>query len=401
MTRMMNTIHSSPFSRPKPGLDARKDRLCILVACDSHAWGGLEREVVWLADTWQERGHRVMLFVPHGSRIESQAREHGLDVLPHSRRGLRRGMDLFRLARWIRAQSPDVIHIHNSQSLRMLWLARPLAQSRAPLYLTRHMGLKHSRKDILNRMLYRRIKRIYAISEYVAQGIREHIPIPRDRVRILPPGIRYQHFAKHPIERREARALLGLDPDRSVVGMLGRITPMKGHREFLLALNALTGQGQPIQGLVAGAADAGPIEQSYLREIRVLQHALGLDTVVHFTGDCPDPRIAFAAMDIFVFPSHLESFGMTVVEAMTYGLPVIASDAGGIPGIIEHGRTGLLVPPADPHALAQAITRLLADPDLRNRLAQAAQSATRIFDIHEIARRYESDFQEDLREAAL
>ncbi|MHB1543701.1 MAG: glycosyltransferase family 4 protein [Gammaproteobacteria bacterium] len=393
----MNTINPAIASLSPPRPDPGSAPLCILVACDSHSWGGLEREVIWLAAAWHERGHRVTLYLPRGTRIESQARTHGLEVLTHSRQGLLRILDIVRLRGWIRSQKPDIVHAHDSQSLRLLSLTLSLSKTQSLLYLTRHMGLKHTRRGILNRLLYRRTQRIYAISSYVARGIRDHLPISDDRVRILPPGIRYQHFTIHSLSQQEARIQLGLAPDKTVIGMLGRITAMKGHREYLLAMHTLMKQDPSIQGLVAGGADSEPLEQSFLREIQTLKRQLGLEGTVHFTGESLDPRVAFAAMDIFVFPSHLESFGMTVVEAMTFGLPVIACAAGGIPDIIEDGENGLLIPPQDPETLARAITRLLNAPDLCKRLAQSAQSSTRVWDIHHIASRYETDFYHDLR----
>ncbi|EQD75450.1 glycosyl transferase, group 1 family protein [mine drainage metagenome] len=395
----MRTTTPPPVSLPAHRPDSGPSPLRILVTCDSHAWGGLEREVVWLSAAWHERNHRVTLYLSRGSRIESEAKTHGLEVLTHSHRGLLRMLDIVRLRGWIRSHRPDIVHAHESRSLRMLSITLPLAKSQSLLYLTRHMGLKHPRRDILSRMLYRRIKRIYAISSYVARGIREHLPISEEQVRILPPGIRHQHFATHPISQREARSQLGLAPDTPVIGMLGRITAMKGHREYLLAMHTLMKQGQSIQGLVAGAADPEPLEQDCLRDVYALRQQLGLDESVHFTGESLDPRLAFAAMDIFAFPSHLESFGMTAVEAMTFGLPVIACAAGGIPDIIEDGQTGILIPPHDPDALAQAITGLLAAPHLRRRIARSAQSSTHAWDIRHIASRYESDFYHDLRTA--
>lgn len=369
----------------------------MLIACDSRSWGGLEREVIWLAATWHERGHQVTLCVPRGSRLALEAGHHGLAVLTHGYRAPLRMLDLWTLGRWILKHKPDLVHAHDSGSLRSLSIVLSLCGSPSLLYLTRHMGLKHTRRNVLNRLVYRKIRCVYAISSYVAQGIHDHLPVPSERVRILPPGIRHQHFATHPVSSREAKNRLALTPELPVVGMLGRITPMKGHPEFLMAMHILQKQGRSIQGVIAGGASSDRREQHFLREIKSLRQELGLAEVVHLTGESQDPRSAFAAMDIFVFPSYLESFGMTVVEAMTFGLPVIACAAGGVLDIIVDGQTGILIPPRDPVALATAITRLLDSPDLSKRLVQGAQSATEIWDIHRIAARYESDFYEDLR----
>ena len=370
--------------------------LGILVACDSRSWGGLEREVVWLSAVWRAQGHRVTLYLPVGSRLEREARAHGLAVLPHAHRGFLRIRDLVRLAGWIRREQPDIIHVHDSPSLRLMSIMLWVAKSRGLLYLTRHMGLKHTRRGVLNRLFYHQIRRVYAISGYVARAIHEHLPVPRDRVRILPPGIQRRHFTIRPMSAEEAKSQLGLDPDRIVIGMLGRITRLKGHREYLLAMQALRTGHPSIQGLVAGAAGPERVEQRFFREIETLRRQLGLADTVRFTGESLDPRVHLAAMDMFVFPSHLESFGMTGIEAMTFGLPVIACAAGAIPEIIEDGKTGILIPPLDPEALAQAVSRLMAAPDLCRRLGGSAQASTERWDIQVIASQYTSDFYRDL-----
>ena len=388
--RQTNRDADSPVPSPAP-----QERLRILMLCHSPSWGGLEREVGWLSQALAERGHLLTLGVLPDSPLARFAAEVGLATLcakPLRYPGLR----LWALIRWIHRNHPDLVHVHTSEDLRLAWLALSFNSTRTPLYLTRHMGLKHRRGGYFNRRIYQRVRRLYAISSYVAQGLRQNVPMPPDRIQILPPGIWASRLAHPPCSPAEAREQLGIHTTANgpVIGMLGRITPMKGHLEFLESLYRIRTENPKIgfQVIIAGGAGADPREQRLLETIKAQVHDYGLSDRVHLIGEVDESTIALTAMDLFIFPSHLESFGMALVEAMACGLPVVACAAGGVVDIVEHDRTGLLVPVRDVPALAQAMLRLLQDENLCRRLGQNARTAADRWDIRHIAAAYEADF---------
>ncbi len=366
--------------------------------CHSPSWGGLEREVGWLSQALAERGHALTLGVLPGSPLARFADKAGLATLSAE---LPRypGLRLWALIRWIRRNHPDLVHVHTSEDLRLAWLALSLDPTHPPLYLTRHMGLKHRRAGYFNRRIYQRIRRLYAISSYVAQGLYQNVPIPSDRIRILPPGTWTGRLVHPPCSPAEARKQLGIrTPTQGpVIGMLGRITPMKGHLEFLEALYQIRTRHPEIgfQVLIAGDAGADPREQRLLETIRARVHDYGLSDRVQLIGEVNESTVALIAMDLFAFPSHLESFGMALVEAMACGLPIVAYAAGGVMDIVEPDRTGLLVPVRNVPALAQAMLRLIQDETLCRRLGQNARAAADRWDIRQIAAAYEADFYGD------
>ncbi len=384
-----------PASSPTSG---EQTRLRILMLCHSPSWGGLEREVAWLSQALAGRGHSLTLGVLHDSPLARQANEAGLSTRPVESRRLS-GLRLWGLIRWIRRHHPDLIHVHTSEDLRLAGLALSLDSNGTPLYLTRHMGLKHRRGGYFNRLIYRKIRRLYAISSYVAEGVRQNIPISSDRIQILPPGIRVDRLAHPSCSPTEARERLDLCTPAGwpVIGMLGRITPMKGHLEFLEALHRIRTQTPEVgfQALIVGGAGADPREQRLLETIEAQVHDYGLTDRVRLIGEVDESTTALTAMDLFVFPSHLESFGMALVEAMACGLPTVAYAAGGVTDIVEHDRTGLLVPVRDVPALAEAMLMLIEDENRRRRLGQNARTAAVRWDIQHIAVAYETDFYSD------
>ncbi len=166
--------------------------------------------------------------------------------------------------------------------------------------------------------------------------------------------------------RTEVRRELGLAAAARVVGLVARLDHWgKGHREFFSALAALP-ERYPVEALIIGG---GRREA----EMRRLATELGLAGRVHFLGQRDDVPDLLSALDLFVLPSHSEGVSLALLEAMAAGLPVIASRVGGLPEVVTDGENGLLIPPQDPQALATALERLLADPDLAQKLGANAR----------------------------
>lgn len=171
------------------------------------------------------------------------------------------------------------------------------------------------------------------------------------------------------------REELGLPQDAPLVGMVGRITHWKG-QEILAEAAALVLQRHPETHFVAVGSYFAD-ESHYLDKLKSLITSLGLNGRFHLVNYRSNVTDVYRALDVFVLPSiKPEPFGRVTVEAMTQGRAVIATNHGGSVELIEDGVTGMLVPPANPKALAAAIDLLLADPALRNKLGQAAAMYT-------------------------
>jgi glycosyltransferase involved in cell wall biosynthesis len=167
------------------------------------------------------------------------------------------------------------------------------------------------------------------------------------------------------------REELGVPRNAPLVGMVGRISHWKG-QEVLAEAAALVLQNQPEAHFVAVGSYFAD-ESHYLDKLKLLITRLGLDGRFHLVDYRSNVTDVYRALDVFVLPSiKPEPFGRVTVEAMTQGRAVIATNHGGTVELIENGVTGILVPPADPKALAAAIERLLGDPALRNKMGEAA-----------------------------
>jgi glycosyltransferase involved in cell wall biosynthesis len=181
---------------------------------------------------------------------------------------------------------------------------------------------------------------------------------------VIAPGVSREHLDCGRVER----------PPNPLprVGIIGRIAPWKGQDIFLRAAAQLLHAGTRLHFCVAGAPLFG--EEDFERELRQLTDTLGIRNDVEFLGFIHVPKF-LPSLDILVHASKIpEPFGQVIAEGLAARVPVIATDAGGVREIIENGRTGILVPMNDPAALANAIARLLDDPETGRRLAAAGRN---------------------------
>lgn len=209
------------------------------------------------------------------------------------------------------------------------------------------------------------LDRAHMIEQYGADGAHIHV---------IPCGVDTALFRPQPQDA--ARAHLGLPTAPRLLLGLGRMEPLKGLDALIEAL-ALLRRSQAAGAadlrvlLVGGEPEERPAQwNAEQRRLANLRDSLGLDDAVIFAGAQPQTLLPsyYAAADVFVMPSHYESFGLAALEALACGTPVVASNAGGLAFIIEDGRSGLLVPPNDPPALAAQLERVLGDAALWQRL---------------------------------
>ncbi|MGE0133797.1 MAG: glycosyltransferase [Dehalococcoidia bacterium] len=217
----------------------------------------------------------------------------------------------------------------------------------------------------------------------------------RRRLTMIPCGHDPEECA--PVDRAEARARLGLHPNAPVVLQLGRLVPRKGVDTVVRSTAIVAGELPDTRLVVVGGDSDVPDPEATPELGRLFQLArqLRIEDRCHFVGRRPRSEIRYwySAADVFATAPWYEPFGITPVEAMACGTPVVGTRVGGIQYTVEHEGTGLLVPPHDEFALAQALGRILSDHGLHDRLAAGGRErVARLFTWDRVARDLESTF---------
>jgi glycosyltransferase involved in cell wall biosynthesis len=258
--------------------------------------------------------------------------------------------------------------------------------------MTRHYSDYHTRIHKhwhvrLDRLCMAQCDAVIAVSHHTAEHLIQVEGAPAYKVHVIHNGIDFERVKASPDARGRIRAELRTG-EADLVLVMARLHPEKGHEHLFRALPEVRRRlSRPFVILLAGT---GPFEEAYRRQLR----DLGCEDLVRFLGFRKDAADLMTAADVLVLPSVAEAFGLVLAEALFLGLPVVASRVGGIPEIVADGEDGLLVPPADPLALTDALVGLLQDPARRARLAVHGRAKVeRAFSFERMVRAYENVYQ--------
>ncbi len=343
----------------------------IALLCTTRSLGGIELNVLRLATWMSERGHRCVVFGVDGAPMLERAAAAGLTTisLGHPRRyGAFREAAL--LAERMHVQKLDALCVNSPMDLNLGVLARRKARKAWKLLQIQHMQFGGMKRDFFHSWEYSHLDAWIAPLPWLAEQTKGHTRIPPERVHVIPFGVEMEQFARVPA-KDVARQRLGLPVDCVLAGTVGRFDRGKG-QEFLLRALGLSSDKR-LHALLLGEDTRGE-GQGYGDELRALVKELKLDGRVHMLPFRQDVSTAYAAMDVFVLTSISETYGMVTIEAMSAGLPVVATNSAGTPDIITHEESGLLVPVRDADAIARALERLRNDSALAQRIGSKARS---------------------------
>lgn len=271
---------------------------------------------------------------------------------------------LWRLDRLVRHGGFHVVHAHAPLSAALARVQVRVHRPRPVLVYTEHNRWPsyHPVTRAANRVTYRLNDAVLAVSSDVRASIPSSL---RDRVEVLVHGIDLERVRARAREREAVRAELGMADDEVLVVTVANFRESKGYPHLLRAAAILRDRRSPTRFAVVGQ---GQLEG----QVRALHAELGLAGTVHLLGYRPDAARVIAAADLFALASLHEGLPVAVMEAFALGVPVVATRVGGLVEAVTDGVNGILVPPADPVALADALGALV-EPSRRERLAAGAR----------------------------
>jgi glycosyltransferase involved in cell wall biosynthesis len=326
-------------------------------------WRGGESQVFNLVRGLRRLGHQVEIAAMPDGILARRCREESLPVFDLRMRSDADILSAWRLARHLARFPCDVLHAQTSRAHAIVLLARMLG-ARARCVVSRRLDFPIG-KNPLNLLKYRSsmVDAYIAVAD-VIRDVLVDAGVGADRVTVINSSIDLQRFTGAGDHRAEVREELGVPLDAPVVGNVAALAWHKGQKDLISSMPIvlesfprarliIVGDGDESESLHRQAADAA------------------LNQRVIFTGRRDDIPRLLTAFDVFCMPSYLEGLCNSVLEAFAMRRPVVATRAGGLPEIVSHERTGLLVPPRDPRRLAEGLIRMLSDRSLAERVAGA------------------------------
>ena len=319
--------------------------------------GGVERGTVDLAKYLCQKGHKAVV-VSAGGPLLGDLTSAGVThyALPvHKKSPFSVFHSIRAVIKIVKIENIDIIHARSRvPALIAFFVSR---KTHVPFVTTCHGFYS---KHFLSRLMGWG-KLVIVASHIIGKRMRDDFGVPHHKIRLIPRGVNLEEFRRRPFEPEKFKKDI-------VIGLVGRITPIKGHPLFLKAMARVTRVFPNIKIQIVGDAP----KPQYKEELLMLVRRLGLAHAVQFLGTRYDIPELLGSMSLLVVPSvGEEAFGRVAIEAGACGVPVVATRMGGLVDIIENEKDGLLIPPDDPFALAEAVIRLLKEPALAETLAGA------------------------------
>ncbi len=325
-----------------------------------HFYGGA-KQVAYIMQGLAEQGINNILVCPEKAEIINHVQAFATVIPIKYKHEVDLGV-IFRLRRIIQQEKPDIIHLHSRRGADILGaIAAKLTHT--PCVLSRRVDNIES--PLLFHLKYRLYDKVIAISEGIGNVLIKQ-GLAKDKLHIVHSSINVDDYNKS-YDKIAFRQTFDINGEQTlVIGVIAQLIQRKGHRYLLACLPDIIYKHPNIHVLFFGK---GPQREALEQEVRTKQ----LTNFVTFTGFRDDLSQWFGCLDLLVHPADIEGLGVSLLQTGAAGVAMIGSNTGGIPEIIIHEKTGLLVEPGDITALKIAINDLLDHPQKRQRLAHAAQ----------------------------
>lgn len=328
-------------------------KMKVLMVLHSHICGGAEIHALYMMDGLTELGHEVIFAGPRDSWIWEQVEKRKIPALSLPMHGMYDLPSIWKLCRFAKRAGLDLVHAHLVRGtfyggVAAAYAGVPCVSTVHNVNVYKHLG---------------RAQRLIAVSGAVRNSLLEHNHSP-EKITIVHNGIPVDRKFG-PEKRKEIRKQLGLNEKEIALCMVARFAPQKGHDLALKALNIIN---DPRLRLFLIGDPVG----NWAEEIKRMVKDLGLGERAIFLGHSDKVAELLTGMDVFLAPSRYEGFGISIIEAMSAGLPVVASRVDGILEIIQHEGNGLLFEPGNVDALASSLKRIISDRELALRISSSA-----------------------------
>lgn len=358
----------------------KKNRqLRVLHLSTARTWRGGEQQIAWLMAALRKTGVPQWIFCAKGSAMEAYCRREGFDFFPFKKSF---SLDLLTARRiWQLCKQLNITHLHAHDAH-----AHTFAVLASTFFKNKPLLIVHRRVDFpvgnsyFSRWKYNHpaISRIICVSDFIKKLVEPAVG-DASKLVVVHSGVEIKGVGEKPGRSQTLRIRYGIPPEAWLIANVAAIAPHKDYFTFVKTAEVLLHQNFPARFLIIGA-DGG--EEQAIREL-ILDKGLSAEIIL--TGFRTDVHEILPEVDILLFTSKTEGLGTSLLDAMACGVPIVATDAGGIPEIVEDDVTGLLAPVGDAGSLARQVVRLMEQPGLKQRLTQAARRKVECFSKEKMA----------------
>ncbi|MDI6751573.1 MAG: glycosyltransferase [bacterium] len=318
--------------------------------------GGAEGQIITLGQGLCKEGHCVSIFTFYpGGSLEKELQGEAVKIVSFQKKGRWEIFPfLFRLLRALRREKPDILYSFLVESNIIAVILKPLLSKTKIVWGIRASNVDLARYDWFVRLTFRLQCILSRFADLIIAnskaGADYHIAksFPKDKVKIIPNGIDTERFSPSPEARKRIRLEWGIREDERLIGLIGRLDPMKDHATFLRAASLLQKERDNVRFVCVGRDTT-----DYKQELQ----ELGLTKQLIWIGERSDMPAVYNALDILCSSSFGEGLSNVVIEAMSCGVPAVVTDVGDSADIV--GDTGIVVPPKEPEALANGLKLML------------------------------------------
>lgn len=343
-------------------------------------WRGGEQQVLSLAIRLARRGHENLIVARKGGALARRSKEAGIETHEISPMGEWDFLSALMLARRLKSSGVNVVHAHAPHATAFAAFCTRF--SGLPAISTRRVDF-HLKKSVLTRWKYARMSRVIAISDAIKEILIED-GIPPERIAVVRSGIDFERLEKL---TPKPRSELGISSGEVLVGQLAALAPHKDQTTFLRAISFLKWRIPKLRAAIVGD---GPLKS----RLKTISKNLGIYDIVTFYGFREDALSYCKAFDYFCLSSKEEGLGTAIIDAMAMKIPVIATDAGGIPELVTNKKTGYLARVGNPSSLADAIEEAVNDSKYRGTIIENAYRKALEFNIDSTVAGMEAIYQE-------
>ena len=356
------------------------------------SWRGGEQQAAYLMHELQSAGQNQIMVCAKGSAMESYCEKHGLPFRSLKKRSSFDPVFASKLSKICREFNADLVHAHGSHAHTFTVLAARFFGNKAPIIVSRRVDFPVSRSWFSRyKYNYPNVARILCVSDAIKDMTAPALKQP-EKLATIHSGIDLSRFP-HQGKTTRLRDELNLSKIDWLIGNVAALAPHKDYFTFIDTVALLTERGFKASFLIIGD---GPLKQ----EIHDYVAQKNLDGVIHFTGFRKDIPEVLPELDLFLITSKTEGLGTSILDALACKVPVVATNAGGIPEIIHHLDSGWLGKVGDPESLAEGVETVLSDPNLKQKLIEGGSRKLRAFTKEETARRTLEVYLEVVSETA-